>query len=661
MNAHFNTKLPAAIAKALLRRPPLIVLAVGLLMCVAMLGLHETGMLQPVELFVHDQYIRHLSSDKPADSRVLIIGVRESDLQSLPWPLPDEQLALLLQSLIDLDARAIGVDIYRDIPIPPGSERLDALLRESTRIVWCYKFGDAQSGGVPPPSVLLGSEKLGFNDLVDDPGGIVRRALLFVDDGEEVHTAFALRLAMLYAADRGVLAEPDPLQPEYLRLGATTVWPLQSDEGGYFGIDARGYQFLLDYQGAARVQTVYSLADVFAGRVPREQVAGRIVLLGTLAESIKDHFYTPLSWGWHANPRTYGVVLQGLVVSQLLRMALEGATPIRGFAAPVEWAWLAIWCLFGALSGLYLRSAWAFSAVTVLALGLLFSMGLVLFYGGWWLPGVPAGLGWLGAAATMTAFMSSRERTQRAMLMQLFARHVSNDVANVIWQARDRLLEGGRLQPKRVYATVLFSDIRSFTTIAEQMPPDALMQWLNEYMERMAELVNDHGGAVNKFVGDAVMAVFGFPFFHEDPAHIARDAANAVDCALAMEHALEQLNDDWQRRGLPEIGIRVGIQSGPLVAGSLGSAQRMEYTVIGDTVNVAARLESYDKARLDPDDPQRVARILIGEDTLRHLAGGYRTLPIGRVSLKGKAEQVNLYLVSKPVQTAHGAKMEMQQ
>jgi adenylate cyclase len=225
------------------------------------------------------------------------------------------------------------------------------------------------------------------------------------------------------------------------------------------------------------------------------------------------------------------------------------------------------------------------------------------------------------------------------MLMQLFHLHVSREVAERIWEQRDQFMEGGRLLPQRLIATVLFTDLRGYSSLAQQLSPEVLMDWLNEYMESMAQEVIEHGGVIDKFIGDAIMAVFGVPIPRTSDSAIDRDAVHAVDCALAMKDRLIALNARWQARALPTVTMRIGIFTGPLVVGSLGSRQRLEYTVIGEAANTAAALESFDKesAEADPGPP---CRILIGEETLSRLNGQFDARPLTAAALKGKAEPV---------------------
>lgn len=228
--------------------------------------------------------------------------------------------------------------------------------------------------------------------------------------------------------------------------------------------------------------------------------------------------------------------------------------------------------------------------------------------------------------------------------MQLFASHVSPEIATRLWDAREQFFSEGGVRPDTLTATVLFTDITSFTSVAEKMEPLVLMKWLNEYMGEMSSLVTVHNGMVNKYIGDAIMAIFGVPVKRETETEIAHDAQNAVRCAINFSSRLCELNEEWQKQGLPTITMRVGIYTGSLVAGSFGGVVRMEYTVIGDTVNTASRLESFDKT-ISPPDEKNPCRILIGESTHNYVSALYETQVVGEFQLKGKDEYSKIYQV----------------
>jgi adenylate cyclase len=229
--------------------------------------------------------------------------------------------------------------------------------------------------------------------------------------------------------------------------------------------------------------------------------------------------------------------------------------------------------------------------------------------------------------------------------MQLFSKQVSPDIAHAIWEQRDAFLAGERPRSQKLTATVLFTDLEGFSTTSEGLDPARLMDWLNEYMETMAGAIMAHHGVVEKYIGDAIMAVFGVPLPRATAEQIREDACNAVRCALAMEQGMEKLNTHWKARGLPVSGMRVGIHTGELVAGSLGSSDRQEYTVIGDAVNTASRLESFDKTWVDPDRSASRCRILISEATWALLGGQFNTKRVGTMLLRNKSEAVTIYSV----------------
>jgi adenylate cyclase len=179
--------------------------------------------------------------------------------------------------------------------------------------------------------------------------------------------------------------------------------------------------------------------------------------------------------------------------------------------------------------------------------------------------------------------------------------------------------------------TVLFSDMRGFTALSEQGKPEDIVAQLNDYFTRMVKVLFEHQGTLDKFVGDMVMALFGAPL--DDEEH----AEHAVLTALAMVRALDVLNAEWAEFGLPTLDIGIGINTGEMVAGNIGSDTIMSYTVIGDAVNLGARLESLNK--------EFGTRIIIGEATRSRLKGQYDIRPLGAVTVKGKTQPVSIYEV----------------
>ncbi|MEP6918777.1 MAG: adenylate/guanylate cyclase domain-containing protein, partial [Acidobacteriota bacterium] len=222
------------------------------------------------------------------------------------------------------------------------------------------------------------------------------------------------------------------------------------------------------------------------------------------------------------------------------------------------------------------------------------------------------------------------EDYQKRVVKKLFGRYVSKDVYNQLIEHPDRAELGG----KRREMSVLFSDIRGFTTVTEKGNPEELVAQLNEYFSRMVEIVFVHKGTVDKFVGDMVMALFGAPL--DDVDH----AEHAVQTAIEMVKELGALNRGWAARGMAELDIGVGVNSGEMIAGNIGSSSIMSYTVIGDNVNLGSRLESLNK--------DYKTRIIISDATRRRLKGEYDVGPLGDVVVKGKTRPIAIYEIRVP-------------
>jgi class 3 adenylate cyclase len=251
------------------------------------------------------------------------------------------------------------------------------------------------------------------------------------------------------------------------------------------------------------------------------------------------------------------------------------------------------------------------------------------------------------SSMTSTAIEQSREKGQRAVLMQLFSKHVSPQVADSLWDQREQFLDGGRPKSQKFMVTTMFTDLQGFSTLSEKQDPQMLMDWLNTYMEMVTRVVMDHSGVVDDFFGDGVKVNFGVPIPRTSETEIRQDAVNAVTCALALERELMFLNKRMKGQGNPTLRMRVGIYTGSVVAGSLGSADRMKYTTLGDTVNTAARLESFDKDLHLPHLETSPVRILIGDSTLQLLDEQFECQLVGELSLKGKAEKIKAYCILK--------------
>ncbi len=638
--------------------PAWAVAAVGVvLVAVVLSGLRAIGFLEPLELDAYDMLLRTramTAAGAGTDPRILVVRITEQDIQDQgTWPLPDGVIAQAIAALSAAGARAIGLDVYRDVPVPPGTAELTAVLSRERRVVAVTKFAEGSSAGVAAPAALRGTDRVGFNDIVVDRGGIVRRGLLFLDDGETALYAFALRLALLHLEPDGIGLAPDQRDETLVRLGRTTIRPLASREGPYAALDARGYQFFVDFRGGEPPFERVSLGAVLAGEVSADRIRDRVVLIGVTSDSVKDDFYTPLSGGLGVTQHVPGVEVHAQIVGQLLRIARDGERPLQGIAAAAVWACILAWAALGALVGGRALPPWRLVLVLLGGLVVIVAAGYVGLSARWWLPVVPPALAWLGTTGLVVAYFSHRETIERRVLMNLFSRHVSREVAEAIWQHREHFVDGARPRPQRLMITGLFTDLAGFTTVSERLSPEALMDWLNEYMDAMAQEISRHGGVIRQYAGDSIVAVFGVPVPRQTEEEITRDAVSAVRCAVGLERRLLELNRRWAASGRPVTGMRVGVFTGPAVAGTLGSSERSDYVVVGDTMNTASRLETFDKELYVPDPLTHPCRILIGEPTLARVRDHFETEWVTEARLKGKSQMVAVHRVLRERDPAH--------
>lgn len=610
-----------------------------------MLVLRRAGWLQILEFHFYDFFIRHQARAATSDP-IVLIEMTESDIHNnfLDYPIHDDKLAELLRILSAQHPAVIGLDIWRDIPVPKngrGLAELNQVLVTNHNIIAIFTL----RGISAPPVLKSDPARVAFNDnfpvddMVERTIPKVRRVMLFGDtDAGDSYFSLPFRLAMVYLDGKGIVPDFDPDDPSVLRLGKARLHKFKATDGAYVGADDEGTQILLDFKCPENF-TRYTVSQALSGQIPEGRLRDSIVLIGINTSSVADERVTPTRRDHR------GIEVQAMAVNQLLRHALEGETQLQPWADWQEDAWILVWCLVGGAIGFRVRSTTWFALES---LGCLFAIGgtaWLAFARGWWIPVAGPALAYVPAAVLVTTYITAQERSMRAILMKLYSRQVSKEIAEDIWANRDSFLDGQRPLTQKLIVTVLFTDLKGFSTISERMQPPELYGWLNQYLGAMAQIVQTHGGVLKQFTGDGILALFGVPVPHVTQAEQANDAAAAVRSALAMGDRLVALNQEWREQGLPAVSMRAGIYTGEVAAGSIGSDDRFEYAVIGDVVNTASRLESYDKNLADPDHIPNRCRILIGEPTLNLLGNRFATREIGLIEVKGKANKVSVFLV----------------
>lgn len=455
----------------------------------------------------------------------------------------------------------------------------------------------------------------GFIDINPDPDGTLRHALLAIRyQNQDFFPPLAMQLIReyenipdqqiaLYIAEDGL---------ERIQFGSRVLWPAHNGTA------------IINYAGPYGTYPHFSMWDVIDGSLPATTFAGKIVLIGPTAEAIGDMRNTPYEGG----EPYMGVEVHANIVDNILHYNEKRRGFLtRGFDE--EMIDLAFILVFGLLFGfLFSNVQPLYSTISLLvALG---AFSWFVYYSfaqqGRWLSFViPAGTLVANYAGITSYRMIFEERAKR-MIRKSFSQILSPAVIALIEKDPQKYLRpGGDLKE----LTVLFSDIRGFTTISESLTPDELVGLLNEYLTAMTDILFSTYGTLDKYIGDAIMAFWGAPVAQED------HAARACSCALKMWRELAKLNAKWELEGRRPIAIGIGINTGEVNFCRMGSSKRLAWTVMGDNVNLASRLEGITK--------EYQTQIVISENTHKQIAGQFVCRELDKIKVKGKHEPVKIY------------------
>ena len=389
----------------------------------------------------------------------------------------------------------------------------------------------------------------------------------------------------------------------------------------------------------------WSLNDLLEGKIANDELKDRIVLVGSTAPSLRDTFHTPFTrfHSGQALAEMPGVEVHAHRVAALLQ-AQQGAAGGIG-VLPAVWE-PALLLLIGALGlglGEGIRSLQRSGWLLLMAEVVLLAGGLVLLVGGLWVdvPSLMLTLGFITIAGWLRR--GAIGQLQRRQMDRLLGQATSPAIAQELWRQRDSLLERGSFPGRSLQVTVLFADVVGFSAVAERFTAAETLHWLNQGMERFVTAVIESGGMVNKFTGDGFLAVFGVPV----PQEPTKSASQAIHCAACLQDVVQELAETLRQQGSPELKLRVGLHSGEVIAGSMGSSERMEFAVIGDVVNVCARLEALEKERMPSS-----CRVLLSNQTKELLpqAQQVKLLSWGVLPVKGRSQPVAVYELERPSQ-----------
>jgi adenylate cyclase len=644
---------------------------------VAILFFSRLGFFQALELKLLDEHFSLRGPRAPAVP-VRIVGIDDASLEKIGrWPWPRATLARLVTTVANGGARVVGLDVilaepeqsaeqrvadellrrYQALEVAKGGapalrfeqelqslrERADpdrtlaAAIRSAPVVMAAFfslerasqvgpapstplpKFGIIRVRGKgqgalllpaaskvtePLPGLASAATKLGHVNILPDLDGTVRREALVIADQGKFYPSLALQTA------RVALGVPD----EQLVLdlqGAVQVGPVTVPT------DVEG-RMLLNFVGPEKSFRHYSAADVLSGAVPAGAFKDAIVFIGATAAGIFDLRVTPYSTVFP------GVEIHANTVENILS---------RDFLQRPAWVEVLVFVLILVLPlGLGrilarlrpLPSGIVAAGILVGLFGL--AQGLFVF-SGIWFPVLYPMVAVAGTYVPITVHRALTEERQRLFIKRAFQQYVPEAVVTRILADPSMLRFGG----ERIELTVLFSDIRAFTTYSEQHEAESVVEILHEYLTRMVDAVFRNEGTLDKFIGDAVMALFGAPV--PQPDHAVR----ACRTALAMMDEHRGLERKWRQEGKAPFRIGIGVNTGEVIVGNLGSDQRFDYTVIGDPVNLAARLEGLNK-----DFPE-ASGIIISEFTYELAKAEVEARHLGEVRVKGRVKPISVY------------------
>ena len=613
-------------AKKKIKLPPLrrflLIGIIFLLVIIEVIALYPnlTTPLERLELSARDLLVRIRGTRAP-NSEIVIVAIDDFSFNytGLQWPWKRTYLAEIVDWLNEAGASIIGLDImlFEEDSTAGGDEALAAALADTPQTVGVLQIFRSRNEIGPGQYMYSETIKLplsiyrevlegtGTTAINLDDDAISRSVQAYDDYADQTYQHWAFEVARLYL-------DVDPAS-NFSATGMT-----------FDGKQVPLYQkqFMVNFAGPAQTYPYYSAALILEGDYPPETFRNKIVLIGATSITLHDVYPTPFS----ARQQTPGVEIVANAIATLLSGKFLHSLP--------PWVNL-LFLPFMALLAVLINRV----KTPGLAIGLMIGTMLIFAVAAYFLfaranlyiPIISPELMLFLGVVLPTLEQAVSQEIEKRRVRNLFVRFISPEMVEQLLTTRDI----SKLN-KRAELTILFSDIRGFTTLSEKLTPEEVVNLLNPYLEEMTSVIYKHGGTVDKYEGDAIVAFFG------EPVSYANHAVRAARAAVEMIVVLADLRERWKAEGLlsDKFEIGIGLNSGSVFVGLLGSAQRINYTVIGDNVNLAARLQDLTKTYSCP--------IVVSESTAEAIKNEFNVEYIEATSVRGKREKVKIYKILGP-------------
>lgn len=567
--------------------------------------------------------LRNAPTYNDPDDSLALIQIDEKTLDPSsgmpPFPFPRGTYGTLLKRLSQAGAKAVAFDII--FVTPAADPKQDTLFAAGGRVIPAtigYTI-DTTTAGVAnaqvPPSTLLSSLRIG-DTTVDSPGGLIIGQPLQVDGVAGAPGGIAKSLS-LSAAESYFGKQIDVSRIPGLRSGGTGKETLLVPMDVNGRPDSQNPKWV-DWDPAYAGGRI-SFSDAMTESISdlRQFAKGRLILVGATAEGLQD---STAALGTDA--RVPGMFVHARLIDQLLRGMYLTPAP--------DWLNLGLMIVLPLLlmaMVLRLRPIVA-GPLAIAAVAGYAEIAIAFFvYRLYWLDVIHVAAAMLLTALGVITYRAIGEAAQKRAVTAAFGLHVSPGVVTELLKHEGSASDA--LAGKRALVTIFYSDIRGFTSMSEKLSPEAVYDQLNEYFEAMCDIIFKYGGYVDKFIGDCIMAIFSAPNPTPD------DALKAVHAALEQQELIEVMAQRWREAGKPPLAVGMGINTGYVVMGNLGSQKRMNYTVIGDAVNTAARLYNVAKG----------GQIIVSESTWEETKDHFEFRELEPVSVKGKSQPLRTFEV----------------